>query len=1615
MPTIAEQLDQARKDELLDLSLRNSLINYKTLKSRGVEIIDERPREVYQMLAGDEQAMSFLSLSEEQHEKLEDAEEEGYGMLFEQPSEEEDEEATGNENDLASRHEDRKLQTPYTSARLQKRLLGTFYRARRSIEEEGVNTLFLALGMLHWYESESSDTERRAPLLLVPVELDRSSVKGRFRVRYTGEEIGGNVSLKAFLKSNFGLSWPMPPDAEEGDIDLPTYFSEAASVTSERPRWHVDRHAVALGFFSFTRFLMYEDLDGDNWPEGQGPSDHPLIRRLLREGFDTASEQVSDDVHLDQFLAPEDTRQVVNADSSQTRAILDVKEGLNLVLQGPPGTGKSQTITNIIAEAIGQGKTVLFVSEKMAALDVVKRNLDGVGLGDACLELHSHKTSKKEVLKELQRTLSLGPPQVEDFSQKAAVLLEAREELNAYADAVNEPIGESGVRPYQAHGELVQLRETLKGTGAPSANALSADAPSFDLPAMKEWSAEQFERRNFLVEQVQSHLGEMGVPSGHPFWGSAKMQFLPAHEAEVRRVATKSADALADLEGAAEDLATELGLTAPEVPEAINDTHAAAQRVLEAPVLTGVNVAREEWHLKRKALKELLEAGRRYQELHEAYDDLFIAEAWSDDIVQTRKALSAHGEKWYRWLISDWRQAKSDLRGLCQNDLPSGHEERLEAVDAILEAQRLEQTIEEHEALGEKLFGSRWEGAGSDWEDLASIGAFVAEVHQAVQAGKLPKALLSTLADPPEEAALREADENVRQRAQAYQTATEDFREQLRFDPERRFGEGADFRSEPWGHYEGLFLDCATESARLQEIVTFNQLARDLEEESLQPLLPIAEAWEGGPDHLAEAFQRVYFNALLERAMEERKVLEQFSGSKHEQVIERFRELDEAALVHSRHQLAQAHYEGLPAKSGVGQMGVLLNECGKKQRHMPLRKLMKRAGEPIQALKPVFMMSPMSIPKYLPPDSADFDLVVFDEASQVRPVDAFGAIMRGDQCVVVGDSKQLPPTSFFSAGGGDPGHGDYEVRAGDQESILDLFRSKGAPERMLRFHYRSRHESLIAVSNKEFYDNDLFVFPSPDASREETGLVYHHLPETAYDRGGSSKNREEARIVAERVMQHARENPHRSLGVATFSTAQEGAVRDHLEKKRREDPSVEDFFNAHPDEPFFVKNLERVQGDQRDVMYISVGYGYDQNEKVTMNFGPLNRDGGERRLNVLTTRAKYRCEVFTNLRAEDIDLHRTSARGVEVLKEYLSYADTGEIDLPSPTGRGADSPFEEAVAEALRKEGYRVEHQIGASGFYIDLAVVDPERPGQYILGIECDGATYHSSRMARDRDRIRQSVLESLGWTIHRIWSTDWFRNPEDQLARAVSAIERAKIDVGEAEGGETSRTSQGDSDEDSSSEDPSSENSSSNGRTSASDLTTIERAEKAHEEPRGAPAYEEADLNIRVRGGLHEESAIDVMEWVREVVEEESPVHQEVVARRIASAAGASRVGSRIERIIDKAVDYALRKEWVEKKGDVLTDPDQTEVPIRDRSDVEGPTRDIEYVPMPEIKAAALRVAEHAYGASRDELIAEAGRLLGYSRVGSRIEAKISDALDELEEEGQLLRESGQLKYNA
>jgi very-short-patch-repair endonuclease len=802
----------------------------------------------------------------------------------------------------------------------------------------------------------------------------------------------------------------------------------------------------------------------------------------------------------------------------------------------------------------------------------------------------------------------------------------------------------------------------------------------------------------------------------------------------------------------------------------------------------------------------------------------------------------------------------------------------------------------------------------------------------------------------------------------------------LEVDENQRFGIDARFENQEFSVQTELLSTWAARINELQAMVAYNLIADMLRKEGLEEVVSLSQSWPRAGTLLANAFRHSWFEKLIEHAFQERSALARFDGDSHEHVIRKFRELDKLTFQYNRAKLAHAHWQKLPNYSGPGQLSVLRREFEKKTRHLPIRQLILRAGNAIKAIKPIFMMSPLSIATFLPPGSVGFDLVVFDEASQVKPVDAFGAIFRSKQAVVVGDSRQMPPTSFFdSLTKGEEAH--EENVTSDIESILGLFAAQGAPQKMLRWHYRSRHESLIAVSNQEFYDSRLVVFPSPDASKQELGLIFHHLPETAYDRGRSRTNPLEAKEVAQAVMKHARlqmrlpAKDRLTLGVAAFSVAQMQAIQDQLELLRRQDSSCEEYFAGHPDEPFFVKNLETVQGDERDVIFISIGYGRTAEGYVAMEFGPLNRDGGERRLNVIITRARLRCEVFTNLTADDIDLNRTNARGVRALKTFLSYARDGRLDVAVVSGEAFGSPFEESVHAELTGLGYEVRQQVGSAGFFIDLAVIDLERPGRYLLGIECDGASYHSARSARDRDRLRQQVLEGLGWRIHRIWSTDYFRNPDRELKRVVEAIEQAKI-LGHAV--DNRSTPEG-----------------------RSQNETIERnssTERADELP-SIPPYILAGLLVNTGGvELHRMAMPTLADWIVRVVQAESPVHISEVARRIADATGVRRVASRIQAAVESACSFAAKSGAIRRKGDFLWMSSMGQPAIRDRSSLPSSSRKIDLIAPEEIALAIEKAVADSCGMNREDVPAAACRLFGLMRVSEETRAHVNEIIQDL-----------------
>lgn len=1605
------------KSRLLDLSLRNRLLNFKETKST-IRILSAAPEHVEDELA----AESELALRPKPKLMSEDDPRHGATMSKQQR-------ADALAIHLADELKHGRLHTHIDESEHARRLTELFRAARNALDENGTNTLFAAVGILEWRETEHSDRVYRAPLLLVPVELKRKSVLEGFSLRRIDEETRLNVTLMEMLRQNFqknidGLD-PLPED--DSGVNVGRVFQLFRDAVRDLPGWEV-KTEVWLGQFSFTKFLLWKDL-ADRLDD---LTRNRIVNHLVNEAG-TPFENPPDDItppRLDDQFHPRDVFCPRSADSSQLAAVMAAAAGHDFVLEGPPGTGKSQTITNIIAHCLSQGKRVLFVAEKRAALDVVHRRLREDGLEPFCLELHSNKIGKADVLAQFDRSLKFIVEEgAADWELRSNELERLRATLNAYTRALhqrtpsrlsahdcfdyllprqNEPTVRLDNWPAlldTSAAKLDETRQLARQLQERSRAAMPLHDHALAPLACEEWSPAWAERALDRVRELSAHattaleatrelrtwlrcpdpsaslahlhhlrdlIDSLLTPQsvGPAFattpWNqlAADLDLWIAHTAEraelrtkLRRVHALSAEGgvavacetwtAADAEmniARARDLVT-LTKTATEsardlrawlhTPQPTAKRAELAQLVALADSLIGAApvaapfattpwpewVARfdrwiswvsERGELRAKltaydetkllaldldTLKQKWDAGRNawflMRWLRVGYVRRHLRTARIDQTkpeVATLEEVLASSLR-LRAVNAELAAVRGDAEGLLGGLVWSGGEPDavyLAAVrtwGAALHEQLIALTEDDADWLAvlRQLIGELFKGGPASFGPDTSVGRKLARFRESItKSDEAYQALASsavlnrdefdhatdhlatvaialdtfiksaprlraintelTTAAPTAQACLgvlwakgepssdalaqaRRWGESLHARMIACAGDDLVWLGQLRqllatlftegpaaYAPGTGIGMRFTRYRDALGTFEAALEDFAADvklrravvddatdhlasvlalTERLQggwrhirEWCSWQKARRAAMDTGLEPVIAKLESADGATLEVPGLFERSFRKALLFALIEREPALREFFGREHNERIERFRELDEKIAVLTREFIRSFLAAGIPRDQGNGnvpksEIGLLRKEITKKRAHIPVRKLLAGIPKLLPWLKPCVLMSPLSVAQYLEASHATFDVVIFDEASQIPVWDAIGAIARGKQLIVVGDPKQLPPTNFFNSAGNDDEDDLTPESHKDLESVLDELMSHQVRHKRLQWHYRSRHEGLITFSNRQYYENDLLTFPSPDAGHG--GVRFRHLPDARYDKGKSRTNLGEAKALVEELVTRLRatDGPRRSYGVVTFSQAQQKLVEDLLDQERRAHPDIETHFGDEPPvegEPVFVKNLENVQGDERDVIFFSICYGPDESGKVAMNFGPLNRDGGERRLNVAITRAKHEVLVFSGLRADQIDLTRTRARGVRDLKHFLDFADRGPKALAAATSASgtaeAESEFEKMVADRIRKAGYDVHHQVGCSGYRIDLAVVDPAAPGRYLLGIECDGATYHRAATARDRDKLRQMILEGLGWKLHRIWSTDWWHDATKEMDKLLGAL---------------------------------------------------------------------------------------------------------------------------------------------------------------------------------------------------------------------------------------------------
>lgn len=1356
------------KEKLIDLSKRNRLLNFKFTKFSTLRIIDEQPPEVYRALVQNQQMMEFLpvKVNEEDipEEKGKSLEELNEGIEFKIQEFKEYE-----IDNLEKKHLDKYLQTKLSEIDLNKALGKISTTAKSTNDDLGYNVLFLTLGSIIWYEADNSDEKLEAPLILIPIEIKRKSVGQPYTIKYNEDSIIINPALTLKLKRDFGINLEDIHFDEDG-INPIEIFSKVQEKIKQQSRWKLLNN-IYIGLFSFAKFVMYKDIDTYQ----SLIKSNNLVKTIcgLNEEKQVSTDTICPLAELDERVKPQNTYQILDADSSQQQAIQVVKQGNNLVIEGPPGTGKSQTIANIIAELLSQNKRVLFVSQKIAALDVVKSRLDKNGLAPFCLELHSNKTNRKRVIEELNNTLNYNFNGNYDEGALSKLASDIKS-LKTCTDELHTPVGTLNYKPFDAIGIV------LHNSSIPDFEYIFTD--------YNNWNLEKFSYCKNLFKNIKEILQRLGNPQLFPWYGCEIRDIEFEEKIQLKKHLKKFLDTLDNLIKNIRELQEYLFTKNIVKISQIQNLIAIANIVLQIPNSALDNIAENNTKMAND-IKLICNTVKQFNIYKNKIRDKYNLGILNEDIENLIQKFSIYRDKFFSRISFNFYRDCKFIKTYYTNNYKPNLNELVNDLNNIKELKNWIEKLEECDTVATDLYDNVWNKHNPNENNIKNKSKYLLKFKELIESGKYFNGDILTKLNSEgiNYDKIQNLIQNITKFSNDLKISFDSISQLTKLDCKKAFlssYEEVEFLR--LKEKISAILDSSEDLTLWFKYLNIYDkiIDADLAEffnKCIEFNIPIEEY-----DKAFETqFLRIWLNGYVFKNVPSLKV---FNSLDQDNLVKEFKYLDKNQIESAKVRLiSKLVSNAILAKEEFSKETNELKRFGKLQRfRKSLRQMIKSIHHLFLALKPCLMMSPSTVAQLLDPEVFKFDVIIFDEASQLTTEDCIGSIIRGEKLVVAGDTKQLPPTSFFKTVIDSDDEGDdedidnnIEAERVDLDSILDECTTSGFPQCMLKWHYRSKHEYLIAFSNKHLYQ-ELYTFPSCIEDSETLGIkfFYHEPTDTTKE----NKRLEEAQIVAKAVMQHAKKHPDLSLGVATLNIKQKGLIESEIEKLREQDPSCEDFFSDNKSEYFFVKNLESIQGDERDVIMISVGYFKNQNGTLPMNFGPINKDGGERRLNVLITRARNMVEVFSGIKASDFNMDKTNKRGVQLLQWYLDFAERGEISLKQSMTQGFDnnydSPFEESVCNALRAKGYSVKTQVGCSGYKIDLAIRDKNNPGHFLLGIECDGAAYHSCATARDRDRLRQEVLESLGWKIYRIWSTDWFKNPQKQLDKLINYIN--SIDTG-------------------------------------------------------------------------------------------------------------------------------------------------------------------------------------------------------------------------------------------
>ncbi len=1208
-----------------------------------------------------------------------------------------------------------------------------------SIEDHGVSLLHLAIGRLHWKEKGKDGKEGEevtSPLLLVPVSFyyDRDTHKDCLG-RNGLNEVTCNNTLAFLFKQDYGIDLPA---FDHEKFTVSSYLNKIEEIIAFKKDWYITNELV-LGLFTFSKISRYHDLkDNENTVTA-----NPNVKCLFgQKNLDSKEDEEQEKKEKNRPFLP--LHNVVDADSSQVEAIECAKQGDSFVLEGPPGTGKSQTITNIIAEARHDGKSVLFVAEKAAALDVVHHKLENVGLDDFCLYLHGD-VNKKDILSDISRVLHAPSYTVKENAWKIKESLQDEEKfLDDYSDAIYRRYPPRSDRVYQILGEASLL--------------YSVASPTFVFQDKSCLNRKFLDENVQTVNEVRNICQKLGRKAEElPFYGLKEHRSDYDSKVKFQNQIEYLLASLTSFRNSWDKISGLFGFSKNRPRKDVLNVLKEKDRITS---LSFFDPARFE-DGKRTLVMKNRKIALNY--LRQKKESPFLKENKEGILSLSGKELDEKFRNEYSSFLRILKKSYRNDRKVLSSYSRKGKLGYAEAKQRVSELKQYQQLLSELEKSIQNL-----NDLFQDQERIKeeNIEAFSSDINKLVNEKGLTYRVLSNVT---------KNEFNEMKYLLSTLPAEKKRKDSIvefsnRFDPWKRnllslsYDEFVSALDEFRQHRDDFSLN-----RKLYQILDVSKDLGyfDFLDQYLKSDYPL--------EALPSAFKKCFYTQLSHFLIENDPVLKDSSRMKNDEMEALFQKNDVTSFRIHQAEIKEQCTLRIPNPNDVsgGIVSCFLKEANKKRRLISVRRMRSQFGTLIQRVKPCFRRSPLNVSSFLGSDR-HFDLVIFDEASQIFPWDAIGSIYRGKQLIICGDNKQRPPTNFFQASLDHDDEGDEESDdISAFESVLDY--AVSYPHKRLTWHYRSKNEELIAFSNQNFYEGSLTTFPSATKKTKGFGIDFYYVTNGNYKKKQRT-NEVEAEKVVDLVCEDIRLYPKESIGIVARNISQQEEIQDQLEKRRNSDPLLCKYGSEKNREKIFVKNLENVQGDERDRIIFSVGFSKDQDGKLSLNFGALNQQGGERRLNVAITRSRVNRQVVSSIHYYDIDLNRTDSVGRKRLRGYLEYAEKGtRLSLSThQDGKEDESSFEVDVYQTLTSHGYLVDCQVGCSGYRIDFGVKHPTK-NVYVLAIECDGANYHSAKNARDRNRLREQILEGKGWKFYHIWSADWFLDRKNEEIRLFAAIDDA------------------------------------------------------------------------------------------------------------------------------------------------------------------------------------------------------------------------------------------------